>query len=101
VIDIETFASLIGKDDVQIVDVRSEAEYAARHIEGADHVFVGTIPSNLDKIRKDKTIVIHCQAGDRATIAYSLLKKNGFEKVKNFSGGMKEWNEKAPELFKA
>lgn len=101
VIEIDEFASLIGKDDVQIVDVRGETEYAAKHIESADHVFVGTIPSNLDKISKDKTIVIHCQAGDRATIAYSLLKKNGFEKVKNFSGGMKEWNEKAPELFKA
>ncbi len=101
VIDIEEFASLIGKDDVQIVDVRGETEYAAKHIEGADHVFVGTLPDNLDKISKEKRIVIHCQAGDRATIACSILKKNGFENVKNYSGGMKEWNEKAPELFRA
>lgn len=101
VIEIDEFASLIGKDDVQIVDVRGQSEYAAKHIEGANHVFVGTLTSNLDKISKDKTVVIHCQAGDRATIAYSVLKKSGFEKVKNFSGGMKEWNEKAPELYKA
>lgn len=99
-IDIEEFASLMGQEDIQIVDVRGESEYAAKHIQGADHVFVGTLPANLDKISKDKTVVIHCQAGDRATIAYSLLKKNGFEKVKNYSGGMKEWNEKAGRLFK-
>jgi len=34
------------------------------------------------------------RAGDRASIAYSLLRKNGFDKVKNYSGGMKEWLEK-------
>jgi len=39
-------------------------------------------------------VVIHCQSGERASIAYSLLRKNGFDKVKNYSGGMKEWLEK-------
>ncbi len=94
VIGIGEFASLTGRDDIQIVDVRGESEYAAGHIEGADHVFVGTLPDNLDKISKEKPVVVHCQAGDRATIAYSVLKRNGFENVKNYAGGMKEWNER-------
>lgn len=98
VIGIEEFASLIGQDDIQIVDVRSESEYAARHIDGADHVFLGTLPANLDKVSREKPVVIYCQAGDRSTIAYSILKKHGFEQVKNYSGGMKEWNEKAEAL---
>ncbi len=51
-------------------------------------------------VEKNKQVVIHCQAGDRATIAYSLLKKNGFENVKNYSGGMKEWKEKKNEVTK-
>lgn len=92
VIDINEFKSYIGKDNVQIVDVRGLTEYEAGHIEGADHVFVGTLQDNLDKISKEKQIVIHCQAGDRSSIAYSLLKRNGFENVKNYSGGMKEWS---------
>ncbi len=94
VIGIEEFASLIGNDDIQIIDVRGETEYAARHIDGADHVFVGTLPANLDKISREKPVVIHCQAGDRSTIAYSLLKRSGFENVKNYSGGMKEWSDR-------
>jgi len=100
VIDMETFKEYIGKEDVQIVDVRGESEYETGHIEGADHVFVGTLPQNLGKINKNKQVVIHCQAGDRATIAYSLLKSNGFENVKNYSGGMKEWKEKKNEVVK-
>lgn len=58
-----------------------------------DFVFVGTLPDNLDKLSKDKQIVIHCQSGDRATIAQSLLAKYGFKNVKNYAAGMKEWIE--------
>src|SRR5690606_32907719 len=94
VIDIEEFKSYIGKEDVQIVDVRGANEYQSGHVEGADHVFIGTLEENLSKIDQEKQVVIHCQAGDRSSIAYSLLKKNGFERVKNYSGGMKEWLEK-------
>jgi len=93
IIDIEEFKSYIGNPNVQIVDVRGLTEYQTYHVEGADHVFVGTLPDNLDKFNKDKQIVIHCQSGDRATIAQSLLAKNGFKNVKNYSAGMKEWME--------
>ena len=91
VISIEEFKTYIGKDHVQVVDVRGATEYEAGHVEGAAHLFVGTIQDHLDKISKDKQIIIHCQAGDRSAVAYSILAKNGFKNVKNFSGGMKEW----------
>jgi hydroxyacylglutathione hydrolase len=59
VIDLETFKTYVGKDKVQIVDVRGLSEYNNGHIEGAVHVFVGTLQDNLDKISKDKQVVIH------------------------------------------
>lgn len=91
VIDLDTFKTYLGKADVQIVDVRGKTEYEAGHIEGAEHIFVGTLQDHLDKISKNKHVVIHCQSGDRAAIAYSILRRNGFGDVKNYSGGMKEW----------
>lgn len=91
VIDIQEFKSYLGKDNVQVVDVRGESEFNSAHVPGAEHVFLGTLPQNLDKISKEKQVVIYCQAGDRSAIAYSLLSKNGFNNVKNYSGGMKEW----------
>ena len=91
IIGIDEFKSYIGNPDAQIVDVRGYSEYDAYHVEGADNVFVGTLPDNLDKFSKDKQIIIHCQSGDRATIAQSLLAKHGFKNVKNYSAGMKEW----------
>lgn len=91
VIDMQQFKKFLGQDNVQIVDVRGETEYNTAHIAGADHVFVGTLPENLQKISKDKKVIVHCQAGDRSALAYSVLKKNGFTNVVNYSGGMKEW----------
>ena len=91
VISLAEFKTYVNKENVQIVDVRGLTEHNAGHVKGADQVFVGTLPDNLDKISKDKQVVIHCQAGDRSTIAYSLLMSNGFKNVKNYSGGMKEW----------
>lgn len=91
IIEIEEFESYINLPGVQIVDVRGQGEYEAYHVAGADHIFVGTLQDNLDKFDQEKQIVIHCQSGDRATIAQSLLAKHGFEHVKNYSAGMKEW----------
>ncbi|WP_164111547.1 MULTISPECIES: MBL fold metallo-hydrolase [Sphingobacterium] len=91
IIDMEEFRSYIGDPNVQIVDVRGASEYLDYHVEGAENIFVGTLSQNLDKFNKDKQIVIHCQSGDRSTIAQSLLAKYGFKDVKNYSAGMKEW----------
>lgn len=91
VISLEMFKSLYENNGIQVVDLRGASEYSSSHIKSADNVFVGTMLNNLDKISKDKKVVIHCQGGDRATIAYSLLVKNGYENVLNYSAGMNEW----------
>ena len=99
IIDIEEFISYIGKEDAQIIDVRGESEYKSGHIKGADNFFVGTLENNLHKIDTDKQIVIYCQSGDRSALAQSLLAKHSI-KVKNYSGGMKEWCEKDKKTVK-
>lgn len=91
VIDQETFRSYLGRTDVQVIDLRGASEYAAGHIEGAENIFIGTLDKNLDKVSRDKPLVIHCQGGDRAAIGYSILVRNGFKTVVNYSAGMNEW----------
>lgn len=83
----------IGDESLQILDVRSAKEFTAGHIKGADHLFLGTLVDNLDKVDKHKEKVVHCQSGDRASIAYSLLLALGVENIKIYEGGIKEWKE--------
>ncbi|MFD2519440.1 rhodanese-like domain-containing protein [Emticicia soli] len=97
-ISIDEFNTLIEDDNVQVIDLRSASEFKNGHVRGAENVFVGTLPQNLDKIDKNKQVVIYCQAGDRATIGYSILKKNDFKAVKNYSAGMSEWISKGNDV---
>lgn len=95
VIALKEFKELKQKG-TPIIDIRGVAEYNEGHIEGAKNVFVGTIEKNLDKISKNEKVVIHCQGGDRAAIAYSVLVKNGYNKIINYSAGMNEWVRENP-----
>ena len=91
VISLAEFKPMLDANNLQVIDVRNETEYKAGHIKEAVHIFVGKLLDNLDKIQKDKKVVIHCQGGDRSAIAYSLLAKNGFKNIQNYSAGMNEW----------
>lgn len=91
VITIDEFKKAMAEPNVQVVDLRNATEYKSGHVKGADHVFIGTMMNNLNKINKDKKVLIHCQGGDRSTIGYSLLRKEGFTNVYNYSASMNEW----------
>ena len=99
-IDIDTFKSYLGNKNVQKIDVRTENEYKSGHISGVENIALNTLEKNLDKINKNEPVVIHCQSGARAAIAYSILVKNGFENILNYSGGINDWVEKKNELVK-
>lgn len=91
VIDIDTFKKIMEEPNVQVVDLRAATEFKSGHVKNADHVFIGTLLKNLDKVSKDKKVVIHCQGGDRSTIGYSLLAREGYYNVLNYSASMNEW----------
>ncbi|HLV51659.1 MAG TPA: MBL fold metallo-hydrolase [Flavobacterium sp.] len=100
IIAIEELKSSLKNKDVQIIDVRSKNEYNNGHIKGVQNIALTALEQNLDKIQKDKPVVIHCQSGARAAMAYSILRKNGFENILNYSGGINDWVEKKNELVK-
>jgi rhodanese-related sulfurtransferase len=83
---------LINREDAIVVDVRDQGEYEAGHILGARNVPMARMES-ADLKRKDKTIIVYCETGDRAPKAAAALKKQGFEKVVNLSGGLAAWKQ--------
>lgn len=93
-ISFEKMQDIVGGEDFQIIDVRGYTEYEAGHIEGAEHLFVGTIEQYLDRINRDRKVVVYCQGGDRSAIAQSILARHGFTNIFNYPGGINEWNER-------
>lgn len=90
-ISLDELKAVLTTHGAQIVDLRGAAEYKSGHIPGAGHVFIGTLEKQLSKIRKDQPVVIHCQAGDRSSIGYSILARHGYTTIRNYPGGMSEW----------
>ncbi len=91
VISLEKTKELITNNGVQVIDLRGATEFNSGHIAKAENVFIGTLEEHLDQVSKDKKVIVYCQGGDRSTIGYSILAKNGFTNVFNFSGSMNEW----------
>ncbi|SDB36573.1 hydroxyacylglutathione hydrolase [Desulfonatronum thiosulfatophilum] len=77
--------------NVQLVDVRTPAEWKSGHIPGARHFFVPYLRDNIEKLDREKTTVTYCGSGYRSSIAASVLKQNGFDDVRNIPGSWQAW----------
>jgi hydroxyacylglutathione hydrolase len=74
-----------------VLDVRTEKEWNGGHIDGALHIHTGTLQNNFDRVPRDRPVAVVCGSGYRASIAASLLKREGFDPVTNVIGGMAAW----------
>src|SRR3954465_14539085 len=79
------------KADIQIADVREQHEFDAANING-DLIPLGTIPTNVSRISKDKQVIVICRSGRRSENAIRFLEGNhGFTKLFNLKGGILAW----------
>lgn len=70
-----------GIADYQVVDVRKATEYVLGAVPGAVNIAHTRLRARLDELPKDKTLVVHCQAGGRSAVAAAYLKREGFKVV--------------------
>ncbi|RME96808.1 MAG: rhodanese-like domain-containing protein [Chloroflexi bacterium] len=99
-INAQTVEQIRNRDDVVLIDVREDWEFAEGHIPGAQLIPLGTIPDSLNKIPKDKTVVAVCRSGNRSNQATQFLRENGFDNVHNMLGGMNSWSQAGYEVEK-
>ncbi len=69
----------------QVIDVRSEAEFAARHLRGAINIPVDRIESIAPQRLKDRNqvLLLHCASGMRSATAQKELARMGFARAYN------------------
>jgi len=86
---------LMNREDALLIDVRSVAEFASGHILGARSIPLADLErraGELDK-RKDKPVIVYCNAGNASGSAVALLRRRGFGNVVNLSGGFGAWQQ--------
>jgi len=78
----------------QLLDVRSPSEFEKSRIKGAKHQFVAEMRNGLDDnlgLDPQEPVAVYCGSGYRASIAASILKRDGFMHPYNVPGSMQAW----------
>ena len=79
------------RTEFHLLDVREDDEWAAGHIDGAQHIPLGELSARLGELPKELTIVAVCRSGGRSEAAVRGLRKLGYE-AENLEGGVNAWD---------
>ncbi len=85
------YSKAITTGDALGLDVRSTLEFSANGSSLAINIPVDELDQRVQELSKDKTILVFCESGGRASSAQSLLKAKGFKNVVNI-GDWRTWN---------
>jgi hydroxyacylglutathione hydrolase len=78
--------------EVEVIDVRNGTEWEAGHLPGSHNLPLGRLAEQLERIPRDRPLVVHCQAGGRASVAISMLRSHGFSDVSHLQGDFAAWS---------
>jgi rhodanese-related sulfurtransferase len=92
-IDTDAFNALYKKADVQLIDVRTPAEYAEGHLRGSLNIDVmnNQFLEKIDDLDPSKPVYVYCRSGQRSTNAGNQFIDAGFTEVYNLKGGILAW----------
>ena len=91
---------LSSNDEIVVLDVREEAEYAFNHIQNAISIPLGELDTRMNELNKEDEIFVVCRTGSRSDLAAQQLAANGFTKVVNVVPGMSGWSGETVSLNK-
>ena len=84
-LDTKAFKAAIDKEDALLLDVRTPAEFATGHIEGAanEDWLAGDLLKDVSGIDKTKPVLLYC--------AVAAMIEAGFTDVRDLNGGFNAW----------
>jgi phage shock protein E len=66
-------------DGAVLLDVRSPAEFASGHVDGALNIPVQELTNRMGELRGKPNVVVYCRSGGRSCAAAEILQKAGHE----------------------
>lgn len=74
-----------------VVDVRAPREREQKHIGGTLSIPLNRLAENLERLPRNRSLLVYCAGGYRSSIAASLLQRSGFDSVGEIAGGIAAW----------
>ena len=91
------YKEAIKNNSVQLVDVRTGAEFNQGAIKGAvniDYFKEDSFEKKFNQLDKGKPIFIYCRSGNRSQKAAARLDSLGFKEIYDLKGGYLNWSQK-------
>ena|SRR6201997_664750 len=84
---------LDSRENLTLVDVREDNEWARGHLPGAVHLGKGIIERDVEEALPDKDapLVLYCGGGFRSALVADSLQKMGYTNVISMDGGWRGW----------
>lgn len=84
-----------GKADFVILDVRTPAEFAEGHIDGAVNLDVQSpdFDKRVRKLDRHKSYLVYCRTGNRSRQATIAMEALGFRSIFHMTEGIVKWKQ--------
>ena len=82
---------LASSEPPLVIDVRSPGEREQKRIAASIGIPLNHLREHLDKLPRDRALMVYCAGGYRSSIAASLLQGDGFNPVGEIAGGIAGW----------
>jgi phage shock protein E len=84
-------AHRLVEEGALLLDVRTPAEFASGHLEGATNVPVDQLEARAGALGPhDRPVVVYCRSGARSAAAAITLRRLGFDRIEDL-GAMRNW----------
>ena len=93
-LSVTQFAEEIKQPSIQVLDVRTPAEFAEGHLANSLNIDFqsGNFDSQIQTLDKSKSYAVYCRSGVRSAMAAEEMSHLGFKFVSNMVGGILEWS---------
>ena len=80
-------------EDVVVVDIREDGEWAAGHMPGSIHLGRGVLENRVHQVLPDPAtpVVLYCGGGNRSALAADVMQVMGYTNVASMAGGWRSW----------
>jgi len=94
------FQAAIAKPGVTVIDVRTPAEFASGHIEGAKNIDIegADFATQILALDKAGTYAVYCHSGRRSGLALTDMANAGFTNIYDLDGGIGSWSNNGGQL---
>ncbi|PSN20770.1 sulfurtransferase [filamentous cyanobacterium CCP5] len=82
---------LLQDKEAVLIDVREPAEFKSGHIPGAINIPLRSLTQNLEKVSKDRPVILYCSSGYRTAMGVMALQMLGYSNIQGFPPSIQGW----------